>query len=153
MFILFCTTAIAIRIHQQRWLYQKNETNIPQTGDKAETALKSELNMQCTVDESQKEYFFWSAVVTCWSLWWCDFLAKPGAPSAWNPPVVLLGQAVGVPHHQLAHRRPLEALLSTPRSIDVTVTRSAHSSLIGSFWWFRLHLLKGKCILHNYFGF
>ncbi|KAB0363024.1 hypothetical protein FD754_007180, partial [Muntiacus muntjak] len=58
MFILLCTTAIAIRIYQQRWLYQKNETNIPKTGDNAETALKSELNMQCTVNESQKEYFF-----------------------------------------------------------------------------------------------
>ncbi|XP_043312616.1 contactin-associated protein-like 3 isoform X2 [Cervus canadensis] len=58
MFLLLCTTAIAIRIYQQRWLYQKNETNIPKTGDNAETALKSELNMQCTVNESQKEYFF-----------------------------------------------------------------------------------------------
>ncbi|KAJ1058970.1 hypothetical protein K5549_001464 [Capra hircus] len=58
VFILLCITAIAIRIYQQRWLYQKNETNIPKTGDNAETALKSELNMQCTVNESQKEYFF-----------------------------------------------------------------------------------------------
>ncbi|KAB0368736.1 hypothetical protein FD755_019770, partial [Muntiacus reevesi] len=58
IFILLCITAIAIRIYQQRWLYQKNETNIPKTGDNAETALKSELNMQSTVNESQKEYFF-----------------------------------------------------------------------------------------------
>ena len=58
IFILLCITAIAIRIYQQRWLYQKNETNIPKTGDNAETALKSEINMQFTVSESQKEYFF-----------------------------------------------------------------------------------------------
>ncbi|XP_040476251.1 contactin-associated protein-like 3 [Ursus maritimus] len=58
IFISLCITAIAIRIYQQRWLYQKNESNIPQTGDNAETALKSEVNMQSTVSESQKEYFF-----------------------------------------------------------------------------------------------
>ncbi|XP_059869526.1 contactin-associated protein-like 3 isoform X3 [Delphinus delphis] len=58
IFILLCITAIAVRIYQQRWLYEKNESNIPKTGDNAETALKSELNMQSTVSESQKEYFF-----------------------------------------------------------------------------------------------
>ncbi|XP_045628291.1 contactin-associated protein-like 3 isoform X2 [Ursus americanus] len=58
IFISLCITAIAIRIYQQRWLYQKNESNIPQTGDNAETALKSEVNMQSTVSESHKEYFF-----------------------------------------------------------------------------------------------
>uniref|UniRef100_A0A8C3VWE2 Contactin associated protein like 3 n=1 Tax=Catagonus wagneri TaxID=51154 RepID=A0A8C3VWE2_9CETA len=58
IFILLCITAIAIRVYQQRWLYQKNESNIPKTGDNAETALKSELNMQSTVNESPKEYFF-----------------------------------------------------------------------------------------------
>lgn len=123
IFILLCITAIAIRIYQQRWLYQKNETNIPKTGDNAETALKSEINMQCTVNESQKEYFFWSAIVIYWLLRWCDFLAKPGAPSGWNPPVVLLGQAMAVQCHQLAHKQSLEALLSAPSwSICVTVT-------------------------------
>ena len=58
IFILLCITAIAIRIYQQRWLYQKNESNIPPTGDNTETALKSEVNVQSTVSESQKEYFF-----------------------------------------------------------------------------------------------
>uniref|UniRef100_A0A8C0CKT3 Uncharacterized protein n=1 Tax=Balaenoptera musculus TaxID=9771 RepID=A0A8C0CKT3_BALMU len=58
IFILLCITAIAVRIYQQRWLYEKNESNIPKTGDNAETAVKSELNMQSTVSESQKEYFF-----------------------------------------------------------------------------------------------
>ncbi|KAB1256025.1 Contactin-associated protein-like 3 [Camelus dromedarius] len=58
IFILLCITAIAIRVYQQRWLYQKNESNIPQNGDNAETALKSELNMQSAASESQKEYFF-----------------------------------------------------------------------------------------------
>ncbi|KAJ8789009.1 hypothetical protein J1605_022303 [Eschrichtius robustus] len=58
IFILLCITAIAVRIYQQRRLYEKNESNIPKTGDNAETALKSELNVQSTVSESQKEYFF-----------------------------------------------------------------------------------------------
>ncbi|KAF7484792.1 hypothetical protein GHT09_003689 [Marmota monax] len=58
IFILLCVTAIAIRIYQQRWLYQKNESDISKAGDNAEIALKSELNMQNTVSESQKEYFF-----------------------------------------------------------------------------------------------
>ncbi|XP_074211666.1 contactin-associated protein-like 3 isoform X1 [Camelus bactrianus] len=58
IFILLCITAITIRVYQQRWLYQKNESNIPQNGDNAETALKSELNMQSAASESQKEYFF-----------------------------------------------------------------------------------------------
>ncbi|XP_059957276.1 contactin-associated protein-like 3 isoform X4 [Mesoplodon densirostris] len=58
IFILLCITAIAVRIYQQRWLYEKNESNIPKTGDNAETALKNELNMQSTFSESQKEYFF-----------------------------------------------------------------------------------------------
>ncbi|XP_030891533.1 contactin-associated protein-like 3, partial [Leptonychotes weddellii] len=58
IFILLSITAIALRIYQQRWLYQKNESNVPQTGDNAETALKSEVNLQSTISESQKEYFF-----------------------------------------------------------------------------------------------
>ncbi|XP_047382447.1 contactin-associated protein-like 3 isoform X3 [Sciurus carolinensis] len=57
IFILLCVTAIAIRIYQQRWLYQKNKSDISKAGDNAET-LKSELNMQNTISESQKEYFF-----------------------------------------------------------------------------------------------
>uniref|UniRef100_A0A673VFS4 Laminin G domain-containing protein n=1 Tax=Suricata suricatta TaxID=37032 RepID=A0A673VFS4_SURSU len=58
IFISLCITAIGIRIYQQRWLYQKNETNIPKHGDNAETALKTELTLRSTVSESQKEYFF-----------------------------------------------------------------------------------------------
>ncbi|XP_039077040.1 contactin-associated protein-like 3 [Hyaena hyaena] len=58
IFISLCITAIGIRIYQQRWLYQKNESNIPKHGDNAETALKSELNLRSTITESQKEYFF-----------------------------------------------------------------------------------------------
>ncbi|XP_037653106.1 contactin-associated protein-like 3 [Choloepus didactylus] len=58
IFIFLCITAIAIRICQQRWLYQKNESDISKKGDDAETALKSELNVQNAVSESQKEYFF-----------------------------------------------------------------------------------------------
>ncbi|XP_076987441.1 contactin-associated protein-like 3 isoform X2 [Tamandua tetradactyla] len=58
IFIFLCITAIAIRICQQRWLYQKNESDISTKGDGAETALKSELSVQNTANESQKEYFF-----------------------------------------------------------------------------------------------
>ncbi|XP_073084940.1 contactin-associated protein-like 3 isoform X6 [Manis javanica] len=58
IFILLCVTAIAVRIYRQRWLYQKNESNSPKHGARAESALKSELNMQSTGSESQKEYFF-----------------------------------------------------------------------------------------------
>ncbi|XP_037349505.1 contactin-associated protein-like 3 isoform X2 [Talpa occidentalis] len=58
IFILLCFAAIAIRIYQQRWLYKKNESNVPQNADNAETSLKSELNLQSAVNESQKEYFF-----------------------------------------------------------------------------------------------
>ncbi|XP_006877540.1 PREDICTED: contactin-associated protein-like 3-like [Chrysochloris asiatica] len=55
IFILLCVTAIAIRICQQRWFYQKHSA--PQNGDNAEISLKSELNLQTIVDESQKENF------------------------------------------------------------------------------------------------
>ncbi|XP_012582012.1 PREDICTED: contactin-associated protein-like 3 [Condylura cristata] len=58
IFILLCFTAIAVRIYQQRWLYKKNESHIPQNADNAEISLKSELNQQSTLSESQKEYFF-----------------------------------------------------------------------------------------------
>ncbi|XP_008065450.2 contactin-associated protein-like 3 [Carlito syrichta] len=56
--ILLCVTTIAIRIYQQRWFYKKKESNISKNGDNAEIALKSVINMQNTVNESQKEYFF-----------------------------------------------------------------------------------------------
>ncbi|XP_036760340.2 contactin-associated protein-like 3 isoform X2 [Manis pentadactyla] len=58
IFIFLCVTAIAVRIYQQRWLYQKNESNSPKHSARAKSALKSELNMQSTGSESQKEYFF-----------------------------------------------------------------------------------------------
>lgn len=92
IFISLCITAIAIRIYQQRWLYQKNESNIPQTGDNAETALKSEVNMQSTVSESQKEYFFWWPAAVYPGLRWCDFLAKPGLPADEAPPLSSWGR-------------------------------------------------------------
>ncbi|XP_055983029.1 contactin-associated protein-like 3 [Sorex fumeus] len=58
IFILICLTGIVICIYQQRWSHQKNERKIPPNGDNAETALKSEPNLQSSVTESQKEYFF-----------------------------------------------------------------------------------------------
>ncbi|XP_047550632.1 contactin-associated protein-like 3 [Lutra lutra] len=58
VFVLLCLTAVAARIYQQRWLYQKNQSNVPPAGDSTETALKSEVNVQSSVTESQREYFF-----------------------------------------------------------------------------------------------
>lgn len=58
VFVLLCLTAVATRIYQQRWLYQKNESTVPPAGDSAETALKSEVNVKSSVSESQREYFF-----------------------------------------------------------------------------------------------
>ncbi|XP_071072664.1 contactin-associated protein-like 3 isoform X2 [Dasypus novemcinctus] len=58
IFIFLCITAIAIRMYQQRWLHLKNASGLSRKGDHAETALKSELNLQNTISESQKEYFF-----------------------------------------------------------------------------------------------
>ncbi|KAM8800697.1 contactin-associated protein-like 3 [Rhynchonycteris naso] len=58
IFILLCAAAIAIRVYQQRWLYQKSEPNVPKRGDNVEAALNSDLDVPSTVNESQKEYFF-----------------------------------------------------------------------------------------------
>ncbi|KAM4833587.1 contactin-associated protein-like 4 isoform 2-T2 [Thomomys bottae] len=58
IFILLCITAIAIRIYQQKRLYKRNETKRPENVDSAQAVLKSELNLQNTVNENQKEYFF-----------------------------------------------------------------------------------------------
>ncbi|XP_044923308.1 contactin-associated protein-like 3 [Mustela putorius furo] len=58
VFVLLCLTAVATRIYQQRWLYQKNESTVPPAGDSAEIALKSEVNVKSSVSESQREYFF-----------------------------------------------------------------------------------------------
>uniref|UniRef100_A0A8D0GL09 Contactin associated protein family member 4 n=1 Tax=Sphenodon punctatus TaxID=8508 RepID=A0A8D0GL09_SPHPU len=58
IFILLCIAAIAVRIHKKKSLYKKNETKGSENEDSAETALKSELSMQNTINENQKEYFF-----------------------------------------------------------------------------------------------
>ncbi|XP_048211046.1 contactin-associated protein-like 4 isoform X2 [Perognathus longimembris pacificus] len=58
IFILLCITAIAIRIYQQKRLYKRNETKRSENVDHAQAVLKSELNIQNTVNENQKEYFF-----------------------------------------------------------------------------------------------
>ncbi|KAM4708715.1 contactin-associated protein-like 4 [Discoglossus pictus] len=58
VFILICITAIAVRIYLQKNTYKKNEAKGSQIEDNAETTLKSELSMQNTINESQKEYFF-----------------------------------------------------------------------------------------------
>ncbi|XP_012868460.1 PREDICTED: contactin-associated protein-like 4 isoform X2 [Dipodomys ordii] len=58
IFILLCITAVAIRIYQQKRLYKRNETKRSENVDSAQAVLKSELNIQNTVNENQKEYFF-----------------------------------------------------------------------------------------------
>ncbi|XP_004600570.2 contactin-associated protein-like 4 isoform X2 [Sorex araneus] len=58
IFILLCITAIAARIYQQKRLYKRNEAKRSENVDRAEGVLKSELNIQTTVSENQKEYFF-----------------------------------------------------------------------------------------------
>ncbi|XP_045389990.1 contactin-associated protein-like 4 isoform X4 [Lemur catta] len=58
IFILLCITAIAVRIYQQKRLYKRNEAKRSENVDSAEAVLKSELNIQNTVNENQKEYFF-----------------------------------------------------------------------------------------------
>ncbi|KAM6033691.1 contactin-associated protein-like 4 [Chlamydotis macqueenii] len=58
IFILLCITAIAIRIYRKKVRYSKNEAKGTENEDSAESALKSELSMQNTANENQKEYFF-----------------------------------------------------------------------------------------------
>uniref|UniRef100_A0A8C6QD47 Contactin associated protein-like 4 n=1 Tax=Nannospalax galili TaxID=1026970 RepID=A0A8C6QD47_NANGA len=58
IFILLCITAIAVRIYQQKRLYKRNEAKRSENVDSAEAVLKSELHIQNTVNESQKECFF-----------------------------------------------------------------------------------------------
>lgn len=58
IFILLCIAGIAIRIYKKKSEYKKKEVKGSENEDSAETALKSELNVQNTVTENQKEYFF-----------------------------------------------------------------------------------------------
>uniref|UniRef100_A0A674GBX8 Contactin associated protein family member 4 n=1 Tax=Taeniopygia guttata TaxID=59729 RepID=A0A674GBX8_TAEGU len=58
IFIVLCITAIAIRIYKKKGIYSKNEAKGSENEDSAESALKSELSMQNTANENQKEYFF-----------------------------------------------------------------------------------------------
>ncbi|XP_040838274.1 contactin-associated protein-like 4 isoform X2 [Ochotona curzoniae] len=58
IFILLCITAIAMRIYQQKRLYKRNEAKRSENVDGAQAVLKSELNIQSTANENQKEYFF-----------------------------------------------------------------------------------------------
>ncbi|KAJ7335611.1 hypothetical protein JRQ81_013552 [Phrynocephalus forsythii] len=58
IFILLCIAAIAVRIYKKKSVYNKKEVKGSENEDSAETALKSELSVQNTVNENQKEYFF-----------------------------------------------------------------------------------------------
>uniref|UniRef100_A0A672V9J2 Contactin associated protein family member 4 n=1 Tax=Strigops habroptila TaxID=2489341 RepID=A0A672V9J2_STRHB len=58
IFILLCITAIAIRIYKKKGIYSKDEAKGSENEDSAESALKSEISMQNTANENQKEYFF-----------------------------------------------------------------------------------------------
>lgn len=78
IFILLCIAGIAVRIYKKKSAYKKKEVKGSENEDSAETALKSDLSVQNTVTENQKEYFFWftfSLII----MWQSDFLAKPGA--------------------------------------------------------------------------
>lgn len=63
IFILLCITAIAIRIYKQKSIYSKNEAKGSENEDSAESALKSELSMQNTANENQKEYFWLAFII------------------------------------------------------------------------------------------
>ncbi|NXV39123.1 CNTP4 protein, partial [Rissa tridactyla] len=58
IFILLCITAVAVRVYKKKGIYSKNEAKGSENEDSAESALKSELSMQNTANENQKEYFF-----------------------------------------------------------------------------------------------
>ncbi|KAM9213684.1 contactin-associated protein-like 4 [Leptosomus discolor] len=58
IFILLCITAIAIRVYKKKGIYSKNEAKGSENEDSAESALKSDLSVQNTANENQKEYFF-----------------------------------------------------------------------------------------------
>ncbi|POI21638.1 hypothetical protein CIB84_014614 [Bambusicola thoracicus] len=58
IFILLCITAIAIHIYRKKSRYSKTEKKGSENEDSAESALKSELSIQNTASENQKEYFF-----------------------------------------------------------------------------------------------
>lgn len=81
--------AIAIRIYKKKGIYSKNEAKGSENEDSAESALKSELSMQNTANENQKEFFFW-LLLMIWSnkiIWQSDFLARPGG-SHWTEEVL-----------------------------------------------------------------
>ncbi|NWH76307.1 CNTP4 protein, partial [Piaya cayana] len=58
IFILLCITVIAIRIYIKKGIYSNNEAKGSENEDSGESALRSELSMQNTANENQKEYFF-----------------------------------------------------------------------------------------------
>ncbi|XP_069618224.1 contactin-associated protein-like 4 [Ranitomeya imitator] len=61
VFILLCIAGIAIRIYLQKNAYKKNEAKESEHENNVEAAaaaLKADISMQNTINESQKEYFF-----------------------------------------------------------------------------------------------
>ncbi|XP_068093802.1 contactin-associated protein-like 4 isoform X2 [Hyperolius riggenbachi] len=58
--ILLCITVIAVRIYLQKNMYKKSEPKESENENNAEAAaaLKAEISMQNSINESQKEYFF-----------------------------------------------------------------------------------------------
>lgn len=61
IFIPLCIVAIAVRIYKKKNVYKKKEVKGSENEDSAETVLKNEINVQNTINENQKEYFFWFA--------------------------------------------------------------------------------------------
>ncbi|XP_043927915.1 contactin-associated protein-like 5 [Protopterus annectens] len=58
IFVILCITAIAVRIHQHKGSYKNSEAKRVEHNDCADAALKSELNSQSIISETQREYFF-----------------------------------------------------------------------------------------------
>ncbi|KAM6469907.1 contactin-associated protein-like 4 isoform 1-T1 [Liasis olivaceus] len=58
IFIPLCIAAIAVRIYKKKSIYKKKEVKGSENEDSAETVLKNEINVQNTINENQKEYFF-----------------------------------------------------------------------------------------------
>lgn len=60
IFIPLCIVAIAVRIYKKKNVYKKKEAQGSANEDGAETVLKNEIGVKNTINENQKEYFFWS---------------------------------------------------------------------------------------------
>ncbi|XP_069481771.1 contactin-associated protein-like 4 [Ambystoma mexicanum] len=58
IFVLLCITAVALRVYQRKGTYKKSQAKGSENETMTATALKTELSVQHTLHENQKEYFF-----------------------------------------------------------------------------------------------